>query len=102
MKNNNKEYVALNLEKEVRWMFKKVCDKEKIYTNSEFMIKLLELWRLSKIKKEGNMYIKGFKDGFKHSSEGFNGEYTHLDVEKDFLEKDAREALSSIKPLTTK
>ena len=50
MKNSNKEYVALNLEKEVRWMFKKVCDKEKIYTDSEFMVKLLELWRLSKIK----------------------------------------------------
>jgi len=42
---------------------------------------------------EKEMYIQGFKDGFEHSTESFNGEYTHPDVPKDFLEKDAKEAL---------
>ena len=46
------------------------------------------------------MYIKGFKDGFKHSGEGFNGEYAHPDLPKNFLARDAKEALSSLdKPL---
>ena len=49
-------------------------------------------------KKE--MYIKGFTDGFEHSDEGFNGGYTHRDVPENFLEIDAQEAFSSLKPLT--
>jgi len=49
-----------------------------------------------KYQAEQEMYIQGFKDGFEHSAEGFNGEYTHPDVPKNFLVSDAKEAFSSL------
>ena len=48
-------------------------------------------------EERGEWYKKGFINGFDHSGEGFNGEYHHPDVPKDFLEKAAKESLSDLK-----
>ena len=56
-----------------------------------FPIKLFLTESIQQAEQE--MYIQGFKDGFQHSTEGFNGEYQHPDVPKNFLEEDAKEAL---------
>lgn len=44
--------------------------------------------KLEEIERES--YTKGFKDGFSFSEEGFNGEYTHPDVN---IEDDLKEQI---------
>ena len=61
---------------------------------NEFHSQLIKRFIAETIQRaEQEMYIQGFKDGFQHSTEGFNGEYQHPDVPKNFLEEDAKEAL---------
>ena len=51
------------------------CDKRKREAIKAFISESIA-------QAEQEMYIQGFKDGFQHSTEGFNGEYQHPDVPK--------------------
>lgn len=70
-------------------LFKHLSHKE--YLKIEFMLKKVELTA----RKEA--YLKGFKDGFDHSGEGFNGECCSPKHGKDFLDIDAENAWDDLK-----